>query len=301
MSSRLVDRWIGLVADSKDESSITAFRFPRWIWLAYASLILAIAVVNVTSFRIEAARNGNPLPLTQLSVEEFTSAVVLIGLTPVLVRWSSILRPHRVGWAAALGGHLAGIAIFSLLHITAMYFLRFALFGLFPRLGTFRSDSFLMTMIYEGRKDALTYATLATGYWILALAFRRQETAAAKTAPPGMRIEIRDGARRLWLQTDEILAVEAAGNYVELLLKDRVVLRRQTLTAAEDELAELGFVRIHRSRLINRHHLVAAEVKQSGDFVVTLSDGRGVLGSRRWRRAIERFEPRSSPEVRSAG
>jgi two-component system LytT family response regulator len=106
-------------------------------------------------------------------------------------------------------------------------------------------------------------------------------------APPC--IEIRDGARRIWLDTHDVLWVEAAGNYVELHLRDRGLLRRQTLSAIERELVDVGFVRIHRSRLVNLRHVLATETNDSGDFTVTLTDGRQVSGSRRWRGALEGF------------
>jgi DNA-binding LytR/AlgR family response regulator len=46
-------------------------------------------------------------------------------------------------------------------------------------------------------------------------------------------------------------------------------------------------VRVHRSRLINRAHIAAIKPTPSGDVDITLSDGRTVTGSRRYRAALE--------------
>lgn len=45
-------------------------------------------------------------------------------------------------------------------------------------------------------------------------------------------------------------------------------------------------MRIHRSRLVNRRHVRSMAGNDSGDFTVTLSDGREIGGGRRWREAL---------------
>jgi LytTr DNA-binding domain len=267
------------------------FRFPRWVWLAYALALAAIAVVGASSYWMEASRHGTPAAVWQLAVDEATSVMTIFALTPLLVKWTARLDPRRVGWGRTAAGHLAGAVAFSLVHIAGMTVLRLLTYPLFGSQYGF-GDRLLVSLIYEGRKDALTYGGLVAGTWLLSMALRRRGVPAEAGFPvPGAppRIEIRDGARRIWLDTPDVLWVEAAGNYVELHLRDRGVLRRQTLSAIERELADVGFVRIHRSRLVNLRHVLATETNDSGDFTVTLTDGRKVSGSRRWRGAMERF------------
>jgi DNA-binding LytR/AlgR family response regulator len=54
----------------------------------------------------------------------------------------------------------------------------------------------------------------------------------------------------------------------------------------ERSLEGAGFVRIHRSRLVRRAAITQVESKPSGDYVVRLSDGRELSGSRRYRRPL---------------
>jgi hypothetical protein len=267
------------------------FRFPRRVWLAYALALAAIAVVGASSYWMEASRRGAPVAVWRLAVDEATSVLTIFALTPLLVNWTARLDSKRIGWGPTVAGHVAGAVAFSLVHIAGMTALRLLTYPLFGSQYAF-GDRLLVSLIYEGRKDALTYGGLVAGIWLLSIALRRRGVPpeagfSVPGAPP--RIEIRDGARRIWLDTPDVLWVEAAGNYVELHLRDRGVLRRQTLSAIERELADVGFVRIHRSRLVNRRHVLATETNDSGDFTVTLTDGRKVSGSRRWRGALERL------------
>ena len=93
-------------------------------------------------------------------------------------------------------------------------------------------------------------------------------------------------ARRHFVPLAEVVWVEAAGNYVELHRGADGLLHRASLADMERRLANAGFVRIHRSRLVRRDAVAAVESKPTGDFVVRLRDGRELSGSRRYRRPL---------------
>jgi LytTr DNA-binding domain len=108
---------------------------------------------------------------------------------------------------------------------------------------------------------------LGAGIALVLLQLRKRE-AAAPTGPipvPATRID--------W--------VRAAGNYIELKIGDRVILHRTTLSAAERELGERGFVRIHRSILVRRDHIA----RFRGEDVV-LRDGTHLKVGKRYRSAL---------------
>lgn len=56
------------------------------------------------------------------------------------------------------------------------------------------------------------------------------------------------------IRKDKIIAVKAAGNYVEVFCGELKYLHRSTLSAFINKLTE-EFVRVHRSYVINLHHL----------------------------------------------
>lgn len=282
----------GPVEATGDAGEIRRFRFPRWFWLAYAVALAVFAAVIGSSYWMEAGRIGLDIPAWHIAVNEITSIVVVYAVTPLIFAWSGRLDPRRIGWLRCLLGHGAGLMIFATAHIGGMTLLRLLVYPLFGGRYNIGDVPLLTGLIYEFRKDALAYAAMVAGAWLLAAALRRPIVIALPAAGPApvpaadARLEIRDGARRVWIDPAEILWAEAAGNYVELHLAGASHLQRQTLAALEQQLADQDFVRIHRSRLVNRRHVRSVAGKDSGDFTVTLNDGRQIAGGRRWRDAL---------------
>jgi len=72
----------------------------------------------------------------------------------------------------------------------------------------------------------------------------------------------------------EVVSVEAEGNYVLLRHTSGSYLVRISLSVVADLLKPCGFIRIHRSILVNRSHVVAIEPEVTGDYLLTVSGGR---------------------------
>ena len=87
------------------------------------------------------------------------------------------------------------------------------------------------------------------------------------------------------------MAVRSAGNYAEFLLADgRRPLMRTPLAALEARLAPLGFVRTHRSWLVNAARVTGVKPEGSGDYAVELDEVEAPL-SRRFREALAILRP----------
>jgi len=278
-----------------ERSNVTDYiGFSRRLWLGYAASLLIAAALGATSFWIEDTRNGIALPAWCYAVTEGTSIFMLFILTPALLWLTARLDPKRIGWPRTVAGHLGGFALGSAAHIGGMAALRWLIFPLFGQAYGFgRPGQLGLQLLYEVRKDAVIYLGMVALIWLVAMARRRaqvivQQIVVPATAVGGRsRLEIRDGAKRLFLDPAEILWAEAAGNYVELHLASGSHLQRQTLSSLEEQLSALGFVRIHRSRIVNRQRVRGIAGNDSGDFTVTLDDGREIGGGRRWREALK--------------
>ncbi len=84
----------------------------------------------------------------------------------------------------------------------------------------------------------------------------------------------------------EIECVEAADNYVELHTSGKSWLDRITLAAFLAHPAASGFLRVHRSHAVNLDRVMRIEPIAKGDAELTLTSGRKVRVSRRYRDAL---------------
>ncbi|HEV8541674.1 MAG TPA: LytTR family DNA-binding domain-containing protein [Verrucomicrobiae bacterium] len=84
---------------------------------------------------------------------------------------------------------------------------------------------------------------------------------------------VKDGARVLLLRPQEIDWVEANGDYVRLHAGSDSHFIRATMTQMEDRLGGKGFVRIHRSRLVNVDRIKELRPLLQGESVVVLKNG----------------------------
>ena len=260
----------------------------RRVWIAggalLAGFVMLDTVVNATSVIDEYRELGRDVPDWMPWTWEISSAIGWLVAMPLIALAALRLRPPRLSWPATVATHLALTVPVSLLHVGIMVALRKAVHALMDdwyRLGT----DLPAALLYEWRKDAVDYLTVALAFVLIDWIARRTDVPARPAEP--VRIEVRDGSRTTWLAPDDILWAEAAGNYVELHTSGGSLLHRRTLAALERELAPHGFARIHRSRLVRRAAVRTVETNSSGDFDAVLTDGARLGGSRRYRAALD--------------
>jgi DNA-binding LytR/AlgR family response regulator len=145
-------------------------------------------------------------------------------------------------------------------------------------------------VLYEYRKDALSYVGFAAIFWFVPLWAALRAAPAPAPANKVEMFEIAEGARLLRVPVADIIAVRAAGNYVEFLLSDgRRPLMRAPLIEVEGALAPSGFLRTHRSWVVNPARVRALEPAGSGDYQLSLDGGETAPVSRRFPQALERL------------
>lgn len=266
-----------------------SWRDDRTFGAVFILFALGIVAVDVFSVFHDRAVAGRPVPLWEPAIWEISSVVMLVALLPGvmwLTRRHGPRPPPAFGWMA---WHLPAAFAFSLVHVLAMGALRWVAYA---AVGDWYDPlAPLADWPYELRKDLLVYAGLVGGYVI----WRGPVSLPGRSVAAPDPIEVRDGARRLFVPVEDIIWVEAAGNYVELHRRASPVLHRAPLAVMERRLADAGFVRIHRSRLVRRDAIAAVETKASGDFTVRLVTGETLAGSRRFR-AATRLDRGAAPD-----
>ncbi len=125
-------------------------------------------------------------------------------------------------------------------------------------------------------------------FWQMAAELR---ASSGKDLLPAMmdRIPVKAHGRVMIVNVAEIDWVEADGDYVSVHVGAKSWLLRETIAAAEARLALSGFVRIHRSTLVNIYRVRELLPLSKGEFTVVLLDGTELKLSRNYRFALERL------------
>jgi len=87
------------------------------------------------------------------------------------------------------------------------------------------------------------------------------------------RIAIKAKGRVLFVDPIDVVVAKAQGNYVALVHKSGCYLVRETMATAEEKLTPLGFVRIHRSILVNTTLVRDLRRDNTGTYVLRTIDG----------------------------
>lgn len=253
-------------------------------WSVIILVAIPVCLVNATSVLIELGRLRMDVHPAEPFFWEFSSALVLVLLAPLVGRAVARWPLEGPGIWTALAIH-AGLTLpFALVHVVGLWAIRQGTYALIGGDYDFFGSGVGLTLLYEWRKDLISYAIFVAVYSGARWLERRKDVPGAPSPPE--RIEVREGSRTLFLAPADILFLEAAGNYVEVHTATGMHLVRGTLAAWEQKLSKLGFMRIHRSRIVNRSHIAALQSTGSGDFEVTLTGGRKLPGSRRFRTGL---------------
>ena len=94
-------------------------------------------------------------------------------------------------------------------------------------------------------------------------ALQQLEVIAKRQAP---RIAFKAKGRILFLDLAEIVAVQAEGNYVSLQRRPHPYLLRESLSSMADKLKPYGFIRIHRSVVVNISAVEEIQPLPTGEY-----------------------------------
>jgi DNA-binding LytR/AlgR family response regulator len=103
------------------------------------------------------------------------------------------------------------------------------------------------------------------------------------SAAPALWVHQRGQMVRIALETLEWIRAE--GEYVRLHVREQSFLLRNSITALADQLSSEGFIRIHRSTIINQTRLSALRSSRAGMKVV-LESGEELPVGRKYRSAV---------------
>lgn len=105
---------------------------------------------------------------------------------------------------------------------------------------------------------------------------------------PKNRLIIKSGGRVIFVPVDEIDWIQAHANYIRLhLFHGESHLFRQQISKIASQLDGTRFLRIHRSFIVNVSRIRELQPCNSGEFIVSLHDGKELPCSRTYRRVLQ--------------
>jgi DNA-binding LytR/AlgR family response regulator len=114
----------------------------------------------------------------------------------------------------------------------------------------------------------------------LTLVLRQLEVIAKRQAP---RIAFKAKGRILFLDLSEIVAVQAEGNYVSLRHRPNPYLLRESLSSMAEKLKPYGFIRIHRSVVVNISAVEEIQPLPTGEYRLRIKGGKEYLVTRTYK------------------
>ena len=101
------------------------------------------------------------------------------------------------------------------------------------------------------------------------------------------RIAIKTKGKVLFVNPLDVTMARAEGNYVTLVHKSGAYLVRETMATTEQKLAPYGFVRIHRSILVNTTLVKDLRRDNTGTYVLRTIDGSDHPVGRAYKRNLK--------------
>jgi len=109
---------------------------------------------------------------------------------------------------------------------------------------------------------------------------RQLEDVAKRQAP---RIAFKARGRILFVDLAEIVAVQAEGNYVSLRHRPNPYLLRESLSSMAEKLKPYGFIRIHRSVVVNISAVEEIQPLATGEYRLRVKGGKEYLVTRTYK------------------
>ncbi len=103
------------------------------------------------------------------------------------------------------------------------------------------------------------------------------------------RIAIKAKRRILFIDAGDVIAVEAKGKYVLLLHSSSSHMLRESISTMEEKLNMHGFVRIHRSVLVNAALVEEIHPLSTGEYVLRVRGGREFTVTRTYKKNLQQL------------
>lgn len=104
---------------------------------------------------------------------------------------------------------------------------------------------------------------------------------------PSIRIAIKVKGRIRFINSDDVVAVLAEGNYVLLQQESSSYLLRESISVVAEALEPFGFVRIHRSVIVNSAFVEEIKPYPTGEYGLHVKGGKEYTVTRTYKENLK--------------
>ncbi|WP_444919407.1 LytR/AlgR family response regulator transcription factor [Microbulbifer sp. CnH-101-G] len=257
------------------------------LWILF---LIVLWLVQFTVVYLEHLGGESRFQPWEFLVWEGTSIFVVGLLFPLILFWDRRFPLNKETLARHLIIHLLLTLPWSLLHVVAMVALRTVIYSLEG--GSYNFGHWGIEFFYEYLKDFRTYGFLLGSVYFYRFLLRRMQSEPVPRSHDGRltdsverpeRLLIKKLGKEFLVNVRDIEWVEAAGNYVNLHLGDRIYPLRDTMAKLLERLDPDDFVRVHRSFIVRLDSIAEITPLESGDARICLKGGQQIPVSRRYR------------------
>jgi DNA-binding LytR/AlgR family response regulator len=109
----------------------------------------------------------------------------------------------------------------------------------------------------------------------------------ALAKPQSARVAVKVNGRILFINLSDVVAVHAEGNYVSLRSNGTAYLLRESISAVADRLEAYGFIRIHRSVLVNISFVEEIRPFSTGEYGLRVRGGKEYTVTRTYKKNLK--------------
>jgi hypothetical protein len=266
--------------------------FELGLWAIFFGVNFLANTIVVT---LDLERMGQDIPNWKPVIWEASSTLVMAALLLPLLAFDRRFPLQRGQVGRSLAAHLLFTVPWSLAHVAGMTLLRklaYWIAGTSYQFGELPGELF-----YEYLKDFRGYAGLIALIYLYRFVLRRAqgeaqfleegvEDAPAVQQTVADRFLVKKLGREFLVKVCDIDWIEASGNYVNLRVGTRAYPLRETMAGIETRLAGAGFMRVHRSAIVNLDRVREIVPFDTGDGEARLEGDLRVPVSRRYRKEL---------------
>lgn len=109
----------------------------------------------------------------------------------------------------------------------------------------------------------------------------------ARAKSQSLRVAIKVRGKILFLNLDDVVSVQAKGNYVSFQRNSGSYLLRESISAVAQTLETHGFIRIHRSVLVNISFVEEIRPLSTGEYCLRVQGGKEYTVTRTYKKHLK--------------